>query len=281
MFLSKPSGSHIWSKDSNEFPFSFEGCINQSFSCWWVSSWFSSENPSLSKYPKANHMGGRGIKKIQNRPHCSWNSWMFVAKLPCAKIPLPFIQSWQPMENILLLVPISHFHEKQRKGYTIPCLWEEESFITTLIYIYDYVLIPRHKTTFLSYQQTPAWVLRLFLLQHYVPALPGEDLRYDWIRSSALSDGLLFFHTINDPILDTYSTKRSNRNMSLLLSYHLPLLQIRGKCWVHPPPTNSHHQDDYIFSQQSTYTVIVYLYLSLWLGGGHSQYISIYIYHTS
>ena len=74
MFLSEPFGSHIWSKDSNEFPFSSQGCINQSFSSWQVSSWFSSEKPSLSKYPKANHMGGRGIKKIQNRPRCSWNA---------------------------------------------------------------------------------------------------------------------------------------------------------------------------------------------------------------
>lgn len=115
MFLSKPSGIHIWSKDSNEFPFSSQGCINQSFSGWQVSSWFWSEKPSLSKYPKANHMGGRGIKQIQNRTHCSWNGWMFVAKQPCAKIPLPFIQSWQPT---------FHFHEKRRKGYTIPCLWE-------------------------------------------------------------------------------------------------------------------------------------------------------------
>ena len=50
-----------------------------------------------------------------------------------------------------------------------------------------------------------------------------------------------------------HQKKKSSERITHDISWHLPtiLLPFRGICWVLPPPSNSHHQDYYIFSRES------------------------------
>ena len=111
MFLSEPFGSHIWSKDSNEFPFSSQGCINQSFSSWQVSSWFSSEKPSLSKYPKKQITWVEEVsRKFKTDP-------VVVGMLECLS-PNSLVPKFRyPSSN--LGSPFSISIKKRRKGYRV------------------------------------------------------------------------------------------------------------------------------------------------------------------
>lgn len=132
--------------------------------------------------------------------------------------------------------PFSISIKKRRKGYTIPCLWEEEVVHYNVNQCVWLRLDSKSKNDLPELPTDSGLSLEAFL----VAALCSST---SWRRSQIWLDQIfsfkwrrvfLTYHPWSNFGHRFYQVVQQCPTviMSLLLSYHLPFLQIRGKCWV-------------------------------------------------